>query len=265
MSTSCQFRPTLLHPSVPRCGATPRYKHAAAIKPSRRCNICFAQEQTRERRFRFPTTPATSSTGNDAPPPPPPPPPPPKDVKQGFPTRRALLGGLGIAAVAAGFVWTFGGEEEEFIDFPEGGVALEQYNFRADDLPVNPAEVYANNELQPERDWPDVKSNSPMYRFILFNGSAYVRLTNGGWLEFIGLIRFGEEGGAVLLEARGGQQYTFDILDPRFQPELVDVDDVAFMNELFNVLGNFDDKLKKFDAQRDMKTREPLKEGQSLP
>ena len=85
---------------------------------------------------------------------------------------------------------------------------------------MNPEEVYANNELQPERDWPDVKSNSPKYRFIVFNKAAYVRLTNGGWLEFVGLVRF-EEGGAVLLEARGGQQYTFDILDPAFQPELV--------------------------------------------
>ena len=45
----------------------------------------------------------------------------------------------------------------------------------------------------------------------------------------------------------------------------VDTDDVPFMNDLFNIVGDFDDKLKKFDAKRDMKAREPLEEGQSPP
>ena len=109
------------------------------------------------------------------------------------------LGGLGVAAVAAGFIWALG-PVEEVEEAPEDAIVLVDYDFRDD------GEQYNMMSL---------------LRFIIFNGQAYVRLRNGGWLHIIAMLGVEKYCGAIMLEARGGQKYTFDIRDSKVRMESV--------------------------------------------
>lgn len=225
MSLPCQFRPTLLHPSAARYGATSSYMSAAAAKSSWRCHIWFVKDQTRARRLRFSTTLAASTSGNEGSPPPSPTLPSPHSAAtQGFPTRRGLLAGLGSSAAAVGFAAVAGEINKESEDTVSKILSMQappgfpdRSKFVITIFPVDPAEVYKNNRLNKDRIWPDKSEPDPQHRVTIFgfDSKPYLHLDNGGYLRQIpaplDLDSYGVfSKDSIFLMARGGQVYLLE-------------------------------------------------------
>lgn len=147
-----------------------------------------------------------------------------------------LLAGLGVAALA---VFFSSDKTEQF--------ALIDYNVLPGLTtwhdPVDPAVVYADNALNPDREWADVKPESPLVRYVLVKGESYARLEKGGWLRSLGPNESSGSFTSIILMSRGGLLYSLDI-DPIPLSQL-DPKDPASMNAFFTGLGDFDDKLRE--------------------
>lgn len=76
---------------------------------------------------------------------------------------------------------------------------------------VKSAEVYANSALRPTRVWPSGSPENPFTQVIYWHKSPYARLKKDGWMRVCGMQS--GKGGKVemILEARGGNQYTLEV------------------------------------------------------
>lgn len=73
------------------------------------------------------------------------------------------------------------------------------------------ADVYANSELRPTRVWPIGAPENPYTQVIMWRKAPYARLRNNGWMRVYGM-QSGRTGKVeLIMEARGGKQYTLEV------------------------------------------------------
>lgn len=76
---------------------------------------------------------------------------------------------------------------------------------------VKSAEVYANNALRETRVWPNSAPENPYTQVIYWRKAPYARLRNNGWMRIYGM-QSGRNGKVeLIMEARGGNQYTLEV------------------------------------------------------
>lgn len=217
---------------------------------SRQRRICSAYQQETEETFRrkAPSTPPGPDTRR-APPPPPPPPPAPPGGQFGGQTRRTMLALVGICAVAYGYNVTQHPDAAPVQETPAGPAApAGQAALARAATTAGPArataksaEVYANNALREKRVWPNDEPENPYTQVIFWRKAPYARLRKNGWMRIYGM-QSGRNGKVeLIMEARGGNQYTLEVPLRQVKPW-----DMQYMNALFNSLIDWDSHLKPF-------------------
>lgn len=72
-------------------------------------------------------------------------------------------------------------------------------------------EVYANNALREKRVWPNDEPENPYTQVIFWRKAPYARLRKNGWMRIYGM-QSGRNGKVeLIMEARGGNQYTLEV------------------------------------------------------
>ena len=84
--------------------------------------------------------------------------------------------------------------------------------------PVSPAranaksaDVYANNALRETRVWPSGEPENPYTQVIMWRKAPYARLRKNGWMRIYGMQSGRNDKVELILEARGGNQYTLEV------------------------------------------------------
>ena len=73
------------------------------------------------------------------------------------------------------------------------------------------ADVYANSALRPTRVWPSGSPENPFTQVIYWRKAPYARLRKDGWMRVYGM-QSGKNGKVeLIMEARGGNQYTLEV------------------------------------------------------
>ena len=73
------------------------------------------------------------------------------------------------------------------------------------------ADVYANSELRPTRVWPMDAPENPYTQVIMWRKAPYARMRNNGWMRIYGMQPNRNGKVEMILEARGGKQYTLEV------------------------------------------------------
>ncbi len=77
--------------------------------------------------------------------------------------------------------------------------------------PAKSADVYANSALRPERVWPSGSPENPFTKVIYWRKAPYALLRKDGWMRVYGM-QTGKSGKVeLIMEARGGSQYTLEV------------------------------------------------------